>query len=716
MIKLPDIGMFIGSVIYMDRGDYICQHSGRFYTSWVSEERDPDWYLEKAVKDNQGNLVALCDGGATKRALKAMAAWMDLKELGYDVPNPDWERKRFLKPEDWDVIAKNKDRYGAGLLKFVKEAAAKGLYSFAIYAEAGPAWIRGLDDMQDWFLGNNIGEKFSFGIESDDKWGGTDFREKKVEVDKTYDLADFAESFKAKVKKYVSEKKSAGWHTLLVTSGSFHVDYEIISGVDIPVLEDFGFSNLNIASSLSRGMQKQFALPLWGAHLAHEHYSWLPYKSKYKFKTLDKALYLKYMSGCKLMLLESGNWWQQTDHVEDTKMHNTPKLDLGNLADTDPYKSAPFVQAARRHYRNLNYNSRICRKYRESLSGFYDFVKENGTPVGQPETTIAAIKGNLDLCSQDFNPNLAVAGAYKIAENNMAWYESAPEKSWNIIKNVFYPFKNIMGKYKNRLFSGTPYGMIDIISFAGEIDADGLVENYKALVFAGWNTASDKQLKTITEFVRKGGILFLGIPHLSKNRNRNYTNYPVDELVNRGDFSELCGVKIKGRGRPYYWITIPDRNNILNLPQHKHYGICGTHLGDIELCGHPEVIAVEDEDYIPVLLRNRYGKGEVYFLNSWEYPGALDRDEGPSAEIDSKGFIGEVLRKISRESRGSGYITDDGSSPGKECEYVAYSYFPASKMIYLLNIDFDKSHKITLHFDKDKRKEIRLKPSEFIVI
>ncbi|MDO9542644.1 MAG: hypothetical protein Q7J98_10015, partial [Kiritimatiellia bacterium] len=714
MIKLPDIGMFIGSAIYLDRGDYIFQHSGKFYTSWVSEDRDPEWYLDRVVKDNQGNLVAIWDGGATKLALKAMASWMDLKSLGYDIPNPDWERKRFLKPIDWDVIEKNKARYGAGLLKLVKEAAAKGLYSYAIYSDAEPEWTKAIGKMKDWFMGNNIGERFSFDIESDDQWSGTDFREKKTDVGKGCDLEMFANLFMAKVRKYIHAKKTAGWHKILVTSASFHVDYEIISGVDLPVVEDFAFGNLNIASSLSRGLQKQFALPFWGSNLAHEHYSWLPYKSKYKFQTLDKALRLKYMSGCKLTLLESGNWWQQSDHVADTKMHETPKLDFGNLADTDPYKSAPYVKEARKHYQHLNYNSRICKKYRESLSSFYDFVKKNRCPDGQPEVTIAAIKGNLDLCSQEFNSNLAVAGAYKIAENNMAWYESAPEKSWNTIKNVFYPFKNIMGKYKNRLFSGTPHGMIDIISFAGEVNAGQLASNYKALIFAGWNTASEKQVRVITEFVKGGGILFLGIPHLSKNKTRNYTNYTVDELVNHGDFSELCGVKIKGRGRQYYWITIPEKNNILNLPQHKHYGICGTHLGDIELCGNPDVIAVEDEECLPVLLRNKCGKGEVYFLNSWEYPGALDRDEGPSAEVGSKGFVGEVLKKIATDTRGSVFITDEGTSPGKECEHVAYSYFPSNNKIYLLNVDFDKSHEIVLHHNGQAEK-IRLKPSEFTV-
>jgi hypothetical protein len=340
-------------------------------------------------------------------------------------------------------------------------------------------------------------------------------------------------------------------------------------------------------------------------------------------------------------------------------------------------------------------------------------VKENGTPAGQPEINIAALKGNYDLCSQNFNPNMAVAGAYKIAEKNPLWYEGMPERSWEIFRRVFHPLKNVFGEYVNPFFSGTPYGMTDIVSFAGELTAEFLNANYKALLFTGWNTASEKQYELLKEYVFKGGTLFVSIPHLSKNTNRNYVGYSEKELLFEGDFSELCGVKVRKRGPQIYWMLAAD-NNSLGLPKHKHFGPFTTRVGEIDIVGDPEVLALHDATFTPTLLLNNYGKGKVYFLNSWEYPGALDIHQGPGAEIGSKGIVGEVYKKIAMDNRGTAFITDDGIAPAA-CDRVVHSYFPSNKKVYLMNIDFERPSEFFLHFN-GKISKMELKPLEFRVI
>lgn len=705
-IKLPPCGAFVGSPVYLDRGDYIFQTSGKYYTSWISEDHDVSWYIERFVKDNQGNLVAIWDGGASKRALKSMAEWMALEELA-SIPDPDWDRKKYLVPGDWDLIKKHPERLGAGLVKMVKQAQSHDLYSYTIYTDAAPGQLKRLAKLGSSFLGCNIGEKFSFRLDGEDNAAMGDHPE--------FDLKKLASNFVQSVRDCVSERINCGWNRVLTTSGSFHLDYEVIGGITVPVIEDFAFQHLNIASAMARGYLKQFDLPTWGTNLAHEHYSWQPYSSKYKFPMLTQSLYLKYMSGCKILLLESGIWWQQSDHVEDTPMHNVPKVDLGGIHNTDPHRSAPYVKEARKHYKNINYNSSNCRKYRKIMSDFYDFVKENGTPDGQPEIRIAGIKGNLDLSSQDFSPNMAVAGAYKFAEKDPRWYEAAPERGWNIFKKVFYPRRNTMGQYLNPFFSGTPYGMTDIVSFAAEPDADFLCKNYKSLLFTGWNTATKKQYSVLTEYVRRGGTLFVSIPHLSTNSTRNYLDYGVKELVNGGDFSELCGVKVKSRGRQFYWATMPKSDNIFAFPRARKFGVFLSRLGELEITGKPEVIAVEDEEFRPLLLLNRLGKGKVYFLNTWEYPGAMENNEGPGALLDNVGFIGEVFKKIAMDCQGPVRISDDGVGPGSECSYIAYSHFESNGKTYLLNNDFDKAHTFFLHRGK-KMDKIKLKATEFRVI
>lgn len=74
-----------------------------------------------------------------------------------------------------------------------------------------------------------------------------------------------------------------------------------------------------------------------------------------------------------------------------------------------------------------------------------------------------------------------------------------------------------------RLFlSGTPYGQVDVISFANDnADADFLSANYKALLFTGWNISSEKQYAELLRYVQNGGTLFVSIPHLStKNMHK----------------------------------------------------------------------------------------------------------------------------------------------------------------------------------------------------
>ena len=712
ILELPECGMFIGSPIYLDRADYVFQHTGEFYTSWISEDHPPSWYLAKIVAENQGNLAIIWEGSATKVCLKAMANWMDMDGLGITVPEPNWERREFLIPTDWKELDKKKQRYGAGFKKLVEEAEKLGLHTYSIYSEANPEWVDKISKNSS-FLGYNTGEKFSFDLQDTEP---SEFRENKTQIVDGVDLERISEDFAKSVKHFIDSKKKIGWGNFLITSASFHMDLEVAaSGCDIiPHVESFAFKNLNFGAALCRGLFKQFELPMWGNYLAHEHYSFLPYASKHKFKMLDTAFLLSYMSGSKITVLESGNWWLQTDHVDDTPMHDTPKIDLGGTHNNTPADYAHLVPAAREHYKNLNYDSGICQKYRKSLSDFYNFVKKNGTPEGQPEINLAAIKGKYDLCSQNYNPNMAIAGAYKLAEKNPLWYEGMPERSWENFRRIFYPLKNVLGDYVNSFFSGTPYGMTDIVSFADEVTSEFLNENYKALMFTGWNTASEKQYDILKEYVFNGGTLFVSIPHLSKNKTRNFVAYSADELVNGGDFTELCGVKVKQRGPHIYWMLAAE-NNSLDLPKYKHFGPLATHIGDIEITGSPEVLAVHDETFTPTLLLNKYGKGKVYFLNSWEYPGAFDMHTGPGAKIDSPGLVGEVYKRIALDNRGTAFITDDGIAPGQNCGHITYSYFPSNGKVYLMNIDFEKPRKCFLHLNGCET-ELKLAPLEFKVI
>ncbi|MCK5843255.1 MAG: hypothetical protein KAG97_01025, partial [Victivallales bacterium] len=441
----------------------------------------------------------------------------------------------------------------------------------------------------------------------------------------------------------------------MATSCNFYIDYEVLGGADIPLVEDFAFNHLNVASALSRGLMKQHELPTWGSHMAHEHYSWIPNASKYKFKLLEQAMYQKYMTGGKIIINESGNWFVEATLCMDSPKHEFPRVPLtpADLKWGSGVENAiPHMKEARKNFDRINYDSPICKAYQKEISDFYDFVKANGTPEGQPESTVAVAKGNLDLCGQKFSPNEAIAGTYKLADENPNWFQGAPERGWDIVKKSFYPLKPVLGEYPNLFLSGAPHGMVDIVSFAKDaIDAEFLSANYKALLFSGWNTSSEKQYGILKQYVESGGVLFISIPHLSTNDTRNYGSYKVDELVNGGDFSDLCGLKVKGKGGRFYWATAPHGSSELGFAFPRRFGIMGTSKGIIEITDpNMETLVVDDEMADPILLRRSLGEGKVYFLNSWNYPGALDQDYGAGATMDSPGLIGMIYRHIANEN------------------------------------------------------------------
>lgn len=698
--------MFVGSGVYHCVAGHITV-SGRVHTVWLPEDRSHLDWLEKVIADNQGNFAQFW-GFSPKRSPKAFARSHALEDLGITPPETDWENRKFIKADDWPESQHHHERNGAGLLKVIKEAASKGIYSAFLYADALPEWSQKFKEAGKYYLGYDFGEIFTFRLE--------EAHLSEANLDKVT-LKTLADDFIAKVRCFVDKRKAAGWGNIMATSSNFYIDYEIAAGADIPVIEDFAFSHLNMASAISRGLCRQYQLPYWGSHLAHEHYSWIPYSSPYKFPLLKAAMYLKYMSGSRMILNESGNWYLQAQLCTDSPMFETPRVELGSISINDPELSAPLEKEARKSYNKINYNSPAAQRYRKEISDFYNFVKTHGTPEGQPETTIAIAKGNLDLCYHEHSPNTAVAGMFTLAEKNPAWFEGAPERGWNIVKNVFFPRPPVLAPYHNRFLSGTPYGMVDIVSFAEDhATSDFLSSHYKALLFSGWNTCSEKQYKTLREFVLRGGTLFISIPHFSKNISRNYSSYSVEELVNGGDLSDLCGVVVKGKGRRFYWATAPDRKGELGFKIPRRFGIMTTCMGDIEITGkNIDILAVDDEEMEPVLLRHRLGKGTVYFLNSWAYPGAMDVDEGPGSTIGSNGLISAIYRHIARHTRGQVWMTDDGQDAGPECNFISYSYFPDAGKIYLLNVDFDRSHRVQIHHF-GLNETIILNPGEFRIL
>ena len=661
--RLPECGLYLGSGIYEHAGKLVC--SGIAFTYWAPDYPSARETVDLIVKDNQGNTAQF------------------------------WQN-------------------GEQLLEMARDAISKGLYVTFLYGSAPAEVSAQFGSLGEKYLGYDFGERYTFGIYDQDLPPGKTLEE--------ITLKDLADGLMRRVAEHVDERHKAGWGDVMATSSNFYIDYEIAAGAEIPVPEDFAFRHLLMSSAISRGLYRQYDLPMWGSHLAHEWYSWLPQKNPLKFPLFKMALYLKYLSGAKLILNESGNWALQSSLCPDSPMHTMPRVigDPPGIRYSGKEYVERHIEEARKLFCNIDYRSPTAAKYRKEISDFYDFVKANPAPAGQPESPMALAKGNYDICGGEFSPHNAIAGGFRLAPSNPDWYEGDPERGWDIVKSVFYPRPQVLAPNKNFYVAGSPYGMVDIVSFANDqMDAAFLKANYKALIFSGWNTCSPKQYAILVDYVQSGGRLCLAIPHLSMNNTRKYHDYGVKDLVNQGDFTALCGLKVTGQGDRFYWATGPERTpNALGLAVPRRYGIIGCSLGRLEITdpSRVEVLAVDDEESRSFILRCKSGKGEVFFINSWAYPGALNTDDGPGCTVDSKGLMGLLYGYIARISRGHVWITgQDFVNLDADCEYIAYSYFPDAGKICMQNIDFRNSRRCILHQFGDVD-PIELAPAEFRIL
>ena len=657
-----DTGLYIGSGVYANRG--VLKMGGFCFTYWEPEKLDYDEIIDLCVKEGVGNTLQF------------------------------WQND-------------------GQLLDLARKAKARGLYSTCIYSSGSNGVAAKVSsELGEKWLGYDFGERFSFTLYTDWK-------------DRGVTLRALADEYMGRVRRHVDDLHAQGWGKVMATSGNFSLDYEVAAGTEIPCTEDFPFGDLTLASALSRGLYRQYGLPIWGSHLAHEWYSWIPHANPYKMRTLETAFRLKYMTGAKIVINESGNWQLQSSLCEDSPMCRMPisvrKLNSGLSPDELKAVEKADYPEAKKKFACIDYRSPIARKYRKAISDFTSFCREHPAPKGQPEATWALAKGNLDLGGPMCVPGEAICGAYDLAKTNPNWMSGLPEKSWETVRKAVMPMPPMPAPNKNIHFSASPYGLCDIVSFACDnVTAEHLLKNYKVVMFSGWNTCSPKQYRVLCDYVKGGGRLVIGLCHLSTDDRREYANMGVEKLINKGDLTELCGLKVKGETARKYWATGPStEKNCLGFVARRRFGYMCLPLGDLEYVAPAasfESLAVDDEDGDPFIVRCKNGKGEVFLMNWWAYPAAANMDVGCGAEVADVGMVGYLYRSCAKLGRGNVFITGkDFENPDEDCGWILYSYFPDEGKVYLLNLDYAHERKCVLQQFGDKD-FLTLEPGEFRIM
>ena len=326
----------------------------------------------------------------------------------------------------------------------------------------------------------------------------------------------------------------------------------------------------------------------WGSHVPVDWYFGAP-NDEVKSRKFLLAMQYLYISGAKYIYVESGL-----------------------------YKTNAFSRE--------DWESEFCKTNRKYLRDFYDYTIQNPR-AGEIKTDLAVVYGNNEYFMWQSDERIAELPENDDWDQKMwgKWTDNRSQKYWRAIDSWLPPSdsQNTINDALNlRLFTGTPYGSVDIIPYESEYS------RYKTVAFLGWNTYENGLAEKLLKFVQSGGTLFISYCHL------NTTDRPDKPFVYAQDeiFEKLFGCQFDGLIETQGDILFDNDESVRIEKQ------------TIVQCKDIQAkIIAEDENGNVLVLKNSVGKGKVYFSTIAEYTGdngvvrvmqtVMDRMGKESAEI-----------------------------------------------------------------------------------
>lgn len=397
-----------------------------------------------------------------------------------------------------------------------------------------------------------------------------------------------------------------------------------------------------------RGASKSYNKKEYGAHLAVQ-WSTSPHNTEEKYRRYYLALYICYMNGVGHINTEEG-LWRMEERFADHERFDKP-----------------------------------CVKLKEVHQKFYRFIQTHSRN-GEISVPMAFLHGQDDgwVCFGRRNVWM---------QEGDQWKFSHPEESWDLLK-VFYPKAVLNAIYRHPcpnspqgFYSGTPYGNADITPIESDIE---ILRCYKILSFLGWNTVSEKQIDKLYEFVENGGILLLGLPHISTEVDRQMALEENYHIINNSKINQLIGAEI---------------NDFIDVTLEK--GI-NTKAGEITPNTAKEIVTSK-EDY-PIVIENSLGTGRVIFVNLKDYPAK----EGVRNIYES--LLHNLGHTVLEKERQRGWL--------RSSDNVGFSVYDMDtpndfRKIYFININWwdkvNNSEKVTLLW-QDQAYELDVKYEDINII
>ncbi len=283
---------------------------------------------------------------------------------------------------------------------------------------------------------------------------------------------------------------------------------------------------------------------------------------------------------------------------------------------------------------------------------------------GEPCAELAVAYGNLESIlwyHDDILPEMLDGSTWMENAWNK-WKGDTYKPAWRALDAWLVPVE-IEQYYGNesilKWFSGNPYGNVDVVS----TDRDsGILSMYKVLAFLGWNTMTEEVLEKLKAYVSSGGVLFISGCQFDR-RTMSIGEYDISTA----GAESLLGLSVTGSGEIGGGVTWNGRE----YPRAEGVRLCSLDI-------HGAEVQAYDDEGNPMLLRNRYGDGEVYFCNYWDHPTAPE-----SVEL-MKSFMAYLGGKCR-----SSFGLDNGF--GISCTHW-YDTESGLRRLYLVNVNWQKPH------------------------
>ena len=291
--------------------------------------------------------------------------------------------------------------------------------------------------------------------------------------------------------------------------------------------------------------------------------------------------------------------------------------------------------------------SSVCRAHLEQQRDFNRYVTSH-TRRGEFYSPIAFIYGRDDTWTGYYTSSNVICGRMDLLSGDIA-------KSWWLL-NEFYPSSCIGSSrpYANRanektyMYSETPFGNVDVAPIESK-----KLDRYRLLSFAGFNRAVCEDMDKLVRYMKRGGKIIMGWPHLSDTKDCR------DAVESKMSFSGNAIVRLVGGVPTFSKDTLGGK---------------AVHLAST-LTGYDKVIKNSDNG-TPIAVSKNVGEGELVFVNTLEYPGNEAVQE----------LYKSLLENLAKELTNEEFAWIERSDG---IEFSVYDSEDGTRYFYVIAVDFE---------------------------